>query len=146
MKRRIHALLVLVGMLLVAPCWMSQSLAQTRILRVGGLTVNNARQFPLEPFYQTLRERGWIDGKNVRFEFSDAGGDPRRLEKPAAELVRHNVDVLFPIGPPAVRAAFAATRVIPIVAHDLETDPVAAGYAQGYAHPGGNLTGLFLVS
>ena len=47
---------------------------------------------------------------------------------------------------PRVRAAFAATRTIPIVAHDLETDPVAAGYAQSYARPGGNLTGLFLDS
>lgn len=45
-----------------------------------------------------------------------------------------------------MRAAFAATRDIPIVAHDLETDPVAAAYAQSYSRPGRNLTGLFLDS
>ena len=43
-----------------------------------------------------------------------------------------------------MRAAVAATRDIPIVAHDFETDPVTAGYAESYSHPGGNLTGLFL--
>ena len=58
----------------------------------------------------------------------------------------YTVDILLPIGPAAVRAAYAATRDIPIVAHDLETDPVAAGYARTYSRPGGNLTGLFLDS
>jgi putative ABC transport system substrate-binding protein len=96
------------------------------------------------PFYQTLAEQGWVEGKNVIFEFRDSGGDPTRLAEPAAELVRLKVDVLLPMGPPSVRAVFAATREIPIVAHDLETDPVAAGYAQSYGRPGGNLTGLFL--
>jgi putative ABC transport system substrate-binding protein len=108
---------------------------------------NSPQQTPSslwEPFFRTLRGRGWIEGQNVIFEYRDAGDDPRHFDKPAAELVALKVDVLFPIGPPAVRAAFAATRDIPIIAHDLETDPVVAGYAQTYAVPGRNLTGLFL--
>jgi putative ABC transport system substrate-binding protein len=126
--------------------WTKPAWAQTKMLRVGILTVDAAKQYPLEPFYRTLRENGWIEGKNVTFEFRDGGGDPRGLAGPAAELVRLKVDVLFPIGPPAVRAAFAATRDIPIVAHDFETDPVTADYAKSYSRPGGNLTGLFLDS
>ncbi len=63
-----------------------------------------------------------MEGKNVLFEYRDGAGDPTQLTEPAAELVRDKVDVLFAVGPPAVRAAFAATRDIPIVALDLETD------------------------
>jgi putative ABC transport system substrate-binding protein len=62
------------------------------------------------------------------------------------ELVRLKVDVLFPIGPQSVRAVFAATQDVPILAHDLETDPVAAGYTETYSRPGHKLTGLFLDS
>jgi putative ABC transport system substrate-binding protein len=121
--------------------------AQTKVPRVGFLFIHDVRTDPwLENIRATLREKGWIEGKNVAFEYRDAGGDPTRFAEPAAELVRMKVDILFPIGPPAVRAAAAATRDIPIVAHDFETDPVIAGYAKSYARPGGNLTGLFLDS
>ena len=130
----------------LALLWTKPAWAQAKILRVGILTVDAAKQYPLEPFYRTLRESGWVEGKNVAFEYRDADSDPRGLAGPAAELIRLKVDVLFPIGPPAVRAAFAATPDIPIVAHDFETDPVDAGYAKSYSRPGGNLTGLFLDS
>jgi putative ABC transport system substrate-binding protein len=59
-------------------------------------------------------------------------------------LVRLNATILCAFGPAAARAASAATRTIPIVALDLETDPVQAGWAQSLARPGGNITGLFL--
>jgi putative ABC transport system substrate-binding protein len=62
----------------------------------------------------------------------------------AAELVRRQVDVLYATGPAAVKAAIGATSVIPIVALDLETDPVASGMVRSLASPGGNVTGLFL--
>ena len=124
-----------------------RKLGANKIARVGILSVYNVRDWlPAMNFYQTLGEHGWVEGKNVVFEYRDAGDDPTRMAEPAAELVRLKVDVLFPIGPPSVRAAFAATQDIPIVAHDLETDPVAAGYAQSYSRPGRNLTGLFLDS
>jgi putative ABC transport system substrate-binding protein len=132
---------------LIATLWTDASWAQSKIARVGILSINHVRDWlSTMHFYQTLGEHGWVEGKNVMFEFRDSGGDPTRLTEPAAELIRLKVDVLFPMGPPSVRAAFAATRDIPIVAHDLETDPVAAGYAQSYGRPGRNLTGLFLDS
>jgi putative ABC transport system substrate-binding protein len=121
-------------------------MAQTKIPRVGILTVGEGREAVLETFYRTLGELGWMEGRDVAFEYRNGGGDPRRMAEPAAQLVALNVDVLVPFGPPSVRAASAATKQIPIIAHDLETDPVAAGYARSYTRPGGNLTGLFLDS
>jgi len=143
----IHRLGALVAVLLVALVCGRNVMAQTKVPRVGFLFIHDVRVDPwLENIRATLRENGWIEGKNVAFEFRDAGGDPTRFAGPTAELVRMKVDVLFPIGPPAVRAAAAATRDIPIVAHDFETDPVIAGYAESYSRPGGNITGLFLDS
>ena len=143
--RRTTSFLLVLTALVLATCWADLAWAQPKILRVGVLTVAESQEW-LEPFNRTLREHGWVEGKNLAFEHRHGSGDPRRLAEPAAELVRLKVDVLFPVGPPSVRAAFAATRDIPIVAHDLETDPVAAGYARSYSRPGGNLTGLFLDS
>ncbi len=148
MNRPIWTLFALAGVCLAALFCVANGMAQTKMPRVGVLFVHDVRTESriIETLRASLREYGWVEGKNVAFEYRDAGGDPTRFAEPAAELVRSNVDVLFPIGPPAVRAAAAATRDIPIVAHDFETDPVAAGYAQSYSRPGGNLTGLFLDS
>jgi putative ABC transport system substrate-binding protein len=73
-----------------------------------------------------------------------AEGNPARLPALAAELVTSGVRAILAVSPPAVRAARNATRTIAIVAHDLETDPVANGWAESMARPGGNVTGLFL--
>jgi putative ABC transport system substrate-binding protein len=67
-----------------------------------------------------------------------------QFDQAAAELVQLKVDVILADSAPATRAAYAATRTIPIVALDYTNDPVAAGYAQSYARPGHNLTGFFL--
>jgi putative ABC transport system substrate-binding protein len=62
----------------------------------------------------------------------------------ALDLVQQNVQAICAVSPPAVRAARDATQSIPIVAMDLESDPVASGWASSLAHPGGNITGIFL--
>jgi putative ABC transport system substrate-binding protein len=62
----------------------------------------------------------------------------------AGELVRLNVDAILAISLAGVTAAARATKTIPIVAVDLETDPIAAGFVATLARPGGNVTGLFL--
>ena len=67
-----------------------------------------------------------------------------QFDEAAAELVQLKVDLIYADSAPATRAAFAATRAIPIVALDYTNDPVVAGYAQSYASPGHNLTGFFL--
>jgi putative ABC transport system substrate-binding protein len=71
-------------------------------------------------------------------------GDPARLAPQLADLLANKVDVLVPLGPQAVRAARAATSTIPIVTFDLESDPVEEGLLGSFAHPGGNITGVFL--
>lgn len=72
------------------------------------------------------------------------GGDPDSLAPAAADLISRKVDLLIAIGPAAIRAAQAATRTIPIVAIDLESDPVASGFVASKARPSGNITGAFL--
>jgi putative tryptophan/tyrosine transport system substrate-binding protein len=67
-----------------------------------------------------------------------------RLGEFTNELIGLQCDVIVAAGPYAVRAAMIATRTIPIIGIDLESDPAAAGWAASFSHPGGNLTGLFL--
>jgi putative ABC transport system substrate-binding protein len=93
---------------------------------------------------QALADQGWIDGRNVSFEYRNARGGPSQFAKAAAELVRLQVDVIWADSAPALRAAYAATRTIPIVAADFTTDPIADGYVESYARPGRNVTGVFL--
>ena len=91
-----------------------------------------------------LRASGYIEGETIRIEERWAQGKPDALPGLAQELVLQKVDIIVAVAPPAVRAAAAATRDLPIVAQDLETDPVAGGLATSLRKPGGNLTGLFL--
>ena len=67
-----------------------------------------------------------------------------KLPAMALELIQQNVQAICAVSPPAVSAARETTRSIPIVAMDLESDPVANGWATSLAHPGGNVTGIFL--
>jgi putative ABC transport system substrate-binding protein len=101
--------------------------------------VNTERQMR-----ETLRDLGYVDGRNIVIKDRPAKGVPERLPALAEELVRLRVDLIVATGPQAVRAAKAATRAIPIVAVDLETDPVQSGVAESLAKPGGNITGFFL--
>src|SRR5213076_648941 len=73
-----------------------------------------------------------------------AEGDPAQITPLVAEVMSATVDVFIANGPAVLNAARSATRTIPIVAIDLETDPVASGAAATLARPGGNITGVFL--
>jgi len=91
-----------------------------------------------------LRDVGYVEGETVKIEARWARGEPETLAHLTQELIRLHVDVLVPTARPSIEAARAATTDLPIVANDLESDPVASGYVASLAHPGGNLTGLFL--
>jgi len=91
-----------------------------------------------------LRALGYVDGKTIKIESRWGDGKPERLPRLAEELVRLKVDVIAAAAAPSVIAASHATKTIPIVATDLETDPVAGGLVANLARPGGNITGLFL--
>ena len=112
---------------------------------VGMLSPSSGPRAPIpDNARQALRDLGYVDGKNIAFEVRFADGKPETFPDFAADLVRRKVDVLLAIGPAALRAARDATSAIPIVAVDLESDPVQAGFARSLAQPGGNITGLFL--
>ena len=99
--------------------------------------------FSLDALRAGLRARGYVEGETIRIEERWAQGKPEALPGLAQELVQQKVDIIVAVSLPAIRAA-AATRELPIVAIDLETDPVASGLVASVAKPGGNLTGLFL--
>jgi ABC-type uncharacterized transport system substrate-binding protein len=118
-----------------------------RLPRIGVLTTASSASSPsanYEAFVQGLRESGYIEGRNVLLEQRYAEERPKLFPALAADLVRLNVDLIFARGPWAVAAATSATKTIPIVGIDLETDPVANGLVKSLARPGGNLTGMFL--
>jgi putative ABC transport system substrate-binding protein len=119
----------------------------TKIARVGFLAQvsSSAISARIEAFREGLRERGYIEGRNLKIEWRDAGGDAHRLDGLATELVRMNVDVIVTAGPTATRAAKEATVTIPIVM-GFDNDPVGSGFVASLARPGGNITGLSGVS
>jgi ABC-type uncharacterized transport system substrate-binding protein len=91
-----------------------------------------------------LRDAGYVEGETIKIEPRWARGKPDILPQLTRELIELRADVLVPTARPSIEAARAATTELPIIANDLESDPVASGYVQSLAHPGGNLTGLFL--
>jgi putative tryptophan/tyrosine transport system substrate-binding protein len=111
---------------------------------VGVLVTDAGSNTSLPIFLKGLRELGYVDGTNIRIDVRSAGGKSDALPTLATQLVRLKVNVIYATGPAAIKAAKNATTSIPIVALDLETNPVEAGWAKSLARPGGNLTGLFL--
>ena len=97
-----------------------------------------------DPFLPTLRERGFTEATNLTIDYRVRPGKPEEVLALAHDLVRARVDAILAIAAPGVTAASKATTSIPIVAVDLESDPIALGFAKSLSHPGGNITGLFL--
>jgi putative ABC transport system substrate-binding protein len=95
-------------------------------------------------FVQRLRELGWIEGRTLAIEYRWAEGRSERFTEFAAEFVRLKVDVILTVGS-AVVAAKQATATIPIV-FGLAADPVGSGLVASLARPGGNVTGLSILS
>ncbi len=88
-----------------------------------------------------LRDLGYVEGKDVSIEYRGAGGKYELIPKLVNELVKLKVDVLVAPISPAVRAAQLATRTIPVVMV-TSADPIAEGFVESLARPGGNITGL----
>jgi putative tryptophan/tyrosine transport system substrate-binding protein len=116
-----------------------------KVRRVGYLFPSSATAAasPIAAFLDGLRAIGYGEPQEVTVVSRAADGDPGRIAPLLADLIAQHVDVIVAISPAAVQAARAATTTIPIVAHDLETDPVANGLVASLAHPGGNITGFF---
>jgi ABC-type uncharacterized transport system substrate-binding protein len=114
-----------------------------KVHRIGflGSTSPKSHGAFVDAFRDGLREREYVEGKNVVIEYRWAESDYGRLPALAADLVRLNVDLILTHGSPGGRAAKAATTTIPIVVA-ITGDVVATGLVQSLARPGGNLTGL----
>ena len=97
------------------------------------------------PLERGLRDLGWLPGVNILVDYRYAEGEPDRLERDAADLVRQNVDLLITRGAAATRAAQLATNSIPIVMAAVP-DPIREGFAESLHRPGGNLTGIAFLS
>ena len=98
-----------------------------------------------QAFREGLRDAGYIEGRDVVIEWRSAKGDYGRLPELCADLVRRKVDVIVVDSTPGAHAAKRATTTIPIVMTSL-VDPIASGLVAGLAHPGGNVTGLSIMT
>ena len=125
-----------------AAAWPLAARAQQGRLPVVGVlrpVPKDVDQFA-EPFRRYMRASGWEDGRNVRFLFVWAEGRNERAPALAEQLIAQNVDVIVAFADPAIRAVQRATQTIPIVGM------VGSGLAASMARPGGNTTGVSILS
>jgi putative ABC transport system substrate-binding protein len=129
---------LLLALLMISDC---RALAQdaTKIVRIGVLA--SAEEHPIQVFKERLRELGWMEGRNVRFDYRWAEADDTGQPALAAELVALPADLILTWGTAAALAAKRATATIPIVMGSVG-DPVKAGIVSSLARPGGNVTGF----
>src|SRR5262245_55218034 len=130
-----------------AAAWPVGARAQQRerMRRIGVLTPwasNDAEaQDRVTAFVQALQRLGWIDGQNVRIDYRWGEGKADTTKKYAAELVALGPDVILALSSAAIAPLLEASRTVPIVFAGV-ADPVAAGYVESLARPGGNVTGF----
>jgi putative ABC transport system substrate-binding protein len=115
-----------------------------RLWQIGLLGPNPLNPALRESLKEGLGQLGYTEGQRLLFVDRHADSALARLPAVTTALVRDRPDVILARGPAAVAAAARATTTIPIVAVDLESDPLALGYAKTLARPGGNVTGVFL--
>src|SRR5262245_37663723 len=121
----------------------AQQMQERKAAKIGFLfgATTSSPSVEIEPFKQTLREKGWIEGQNLTLEYRSANGAYERLPALAADLVGRRVDAIVTDGTPQTQAAQQATKTIPIVMATTG-DPVASGLVVALARPGGNTTGV----
>jgi putative ABC transport system substrate-binding protein len=138
MRRRAFICLSLVAIPFTARAQQAPKLA-----RIGVLVPASPLYFKtrFKAFQDGLAELGYVEGRNVRFEFRYGEGSPERMRDMARELASANVDLIFTASGRAVLAAKEASSSVPIVFGTVE-DPLASGIVDSLARPLGNATGL----
>jgi putative ABC transport system substrate-binding protein len=134
---------ILCAVILLVGATIAEAQETGKIFRIGFLDPTNASGMAVivDAYRQELSKLGWIEGKNIAFEYRFAEQKPERLPELAAELVRLKVDLIVTTGVPPALEAKKATSTIPIVMNNV-IDPVALGLVDSLARPGGNVTGL----
>ena len=138
MKRKITVLTL--GAMLFAFCFSAGAQQPKKIPQIG-LVVANRETTSARELQQGLRELGYIEGKNILFEYRYTQQNLDRIPSLVSELVQLKVDVLVLSNFRAIRAAKQATQTIPVVMVTTQ-DPVETGIIDSLARPGGNITGL----
>jgi len=137
------ATLLLIAMPLAADGQVPEKVARIGMLRSETRPLDDRISQNIANVRTGLQEEGYAEGQHYRIEYYAPTAE-RNIASIARTLVREKVDVIHAISSVAVEAARKATTTIPIVAHDYETDPIAAGFVTTLAKPGGNITGMFL--
>ena len=146
MKKKL-TVLALCAMLfaLCFPVWAQQP---AKLPKIGFLSsgFGEGRSGWRESFVREFGKLGYVEGKNVTFEFRNANTKYDRLPALAEELVRLKVDVIVAPGANDTQAAKNATQTIPIVFTGAGSDPVTLGLVESLARPGGNVTGFTQIA
>ena len=144
MTRNIFVFICLLLTILLLTGLPAQAQQATKMPRIGYVSGSGDPKTPgyqVEAFRQGLRDLGYIEGKNILVEYRYVEGGLDRVPGLVAELVQLKVGVLVATFSIAIRAAKNATKTMPIVMVSA-TDPVAAGFVETLARPGGNITGV----
>ena len=132
---------ILVVVVLLAVAVIAETQQQAKVSKIGWLSARATSNSGQEVIVRMLRDLGYVESKNIAFEYRYANNQLDRFPALADELVRLKVDVLLTPGTPGALAFKNATKTIPILFLDV-TDPVAAGLVDSLARPGGNITGF----
>ena len=128
--------------MVATPAWLSAQPAAS-VRRVTWLDLGSAYRPFQDTLRSTLRERGWVEGRDVAFEWNVANNEPARLAPLARDAVARNPDVIVAPGTTSINAAHEATKTIPIVMAGVG-DP--SRFVKSLRRPGGNVTGVSLLS
>ena len=131
-----------------AAAWPLAARAQQpgKTARVGYIRAGTPHNDPFrEEFVRGMGDLGYVEGRNIAYEFRHYGDDVDSIPSLIGDLLRAKVDIIVVGGTAAIRAAQSATQSIPIVM-GAAADPLESGLIAGLARPGGNTTGLSLLS
>lgn len=143
MNRRMFVAAV-TGALMAAHPW-ARAQREINVRRIGYLSLL-AGPGPLDKaFFGALEELGYVEGRNLVVEYRWAADKENQLPALAKDLVQLNVEVIVTSATPAISAAKRATSNIPIVMQTA-ADPIGSGFVTNLARPGGNVTGITLLS
>lgn len=139
-RRKVMSLSACTALAALAP---TQVLSQvSTVKRIGVLSFLPRERWPdgWQRVVENLPKHGWVEGRNLRFEYRDGVTDPQGLYGAARRLVESKVDLIAALLDDAAFAAKSTTSTVPIVA--ISGFPVEIGLVQSMARPGGNITGV----